>query len=166
MNEFTVAFRQRYTDLVAAVVYDTHALFTEVLNEPGKWDEIGAFLGASYFRLLGKGQRYGGNMPAALNQILGGWGLQGLYTYMSGEPFSVYSGVRTIDPALREPAFIQHALLGAHDRIEFLPIVEEVLRDIVGGIVCGMSRGPYTNDRAGASITRPPTQNVSSPSMT
>jgi glucans biosynthesis protein len=29
------------------------------LNEPGKWDEIGAFLGASYFRLLGKGQRYG-----------------------------------------------------------------------------------------------------------
>src|SRR5262245_62058042 len=29
------------------------------LNDPGKWDELGAFLGASYFRLLGKGQRYG-----------------------------------------------------------------------------------------------------------
>jgi len=29
------------------------------LNERGKWDEVGAFLGASYFRLLGKGQRYG-----------------------------------------------------------------------------------------------------------
>jgi periplasmic glucans biosynthesis protein len=29
------------------------------LNEPGKWDELGAFLGASYFRMLGKGQRYG-----------------------------------------------------------------------------------------------------------
>jgi glucans biosynthesis protein len=29
------------------------------LNEPGKWDEIGSFLGASYFRLLGKNQRYG-----------------------------------------------------------------------------------------------------------
>ena len=29
------------------------------LNEPDKWDELGAFLGASYFRLLGKGQRYG-----------------------------------------------------------------------------------------------------------
>jgi periplasmic glucans biosynthesis protein len=29
------------------------------VNEPGKWDEVGAFLGASYFRLLGKGQRYG-----------------------------------------------------------------------------------------------------------
>jgi len=29
------------------------------LNEASKWDELGAFLGASYFRLLGKGQRYG-----------------------------------------------------------------------------------------------------------
>jgi periplasmic glucans biosynthesis protein len=29
------------------------------VNEPGKWDELGSFLGASYFRLLGKGQRYG-----------------------------------------------------------------------------------------------------------
>ena len=29
------------------------------LNESNKWDEIGAFLGASYFRLLGKGQHYG-----------------------------------------------------------------------------------------------------------
>jgi len=29
------------------------------LNEGSKWDELGSFLGASYFRLLGKGQRYG-----------------------------------------------------------------------------------------------------------
>jgi glucans biosynthesis protein len=29
------------------------------LNEPGTMDELGAFLGASYYRLLGKGQRYG-----------------------------------------------------------------------------------------------------------
>ena len=29
------------------------------LNESNKWDELGAFQGASYFRLLGKGQRYG-----------------------------------------------------------------------------------------------------------
>jgi periplasmic glucans biosynthesis protein len=30
-----------------------------MLNNPDRWDELGAFLGASYFRLLGKGQRYG-----------------------------------------------------------------------------------------------------------
>ena len=29
------------------------------LNHPEKFDELGAFLGASYFRLLGKGQHYG-----------------------------------------------------------------------------------------------------------
>ena len=29
------------------------------LNEPDKMDELGAFLGASYYRLLGKGQHYG-----------------------------------------------------------------------------------------------------------
>jgi glucans biosynthesis protein len=29
------------------------------LNAPGRWDELGAFLGASYYRLLGQGQRYG-----------------------------------------------------------------------------------------------------------
>ncbi|HYG33849.1 MAG TPA: glucan biosynthesis protein, partial [Clostridia bacterium] len=29
------------------------------LNQEDRWDELGAFLGASYFRLLGKGQRYG-----------------------------------------------------------------------------------------------------------
>ncbi len=29
------------------------------LNQTNQWDELGAFLGASYFRLLGKEQRYG-----------------------------------------------------------------------------------------------------------
>jgi glucans biosynthesis protein len=29
------------------------------LNATNRWDELGAFLGASYFRLLGKGQAYG-----------------------------------------------------------------------------------------------------------
>jgi len=29
------------------------------LNNTNQWDELGAFLGASYFRMLGKGQRYG-----------------------------------------------------------------------------------------------------------
>jgi len=29
------------------------------LNGPGRWDELGAFLGASYYRLLGQNQRYG-----------------------------------------------------------------------------------------------------------
>jgi glucans biosynthesis protein len=31
------------------------------LNDSNKWDELGVFQGASYFRLLGKDQRYGGS---------------------------------------------------------------------------------------------------------
>ena len=31
------------------------------LNGPDRWDELGSFLGASYFRLLGKNLRYGGS---------------------------------------------------------------------------------------------------------
>jgi hypothetical protein len=30
-----------------------------------------------------------------MNQVLGGWTVNGIFTYMSGEPFSVNSGVRT-----------------------------------------------------------------------
>lgn len=29
------------------------------LNDPNRWDEVASFLGASYFRMLGQGQRYG-----------------------------------------------------------------------------------------------------------
>jgi periplasmic glucans biosynthesis protein len=29
------------------------------LNDPNRWDEVASFLGSSYFRMLGQGQRYG-----------------------------------------------------------------------------------------------------------
>jgi hypothetical protein len=44
---------------------------------------------------LGRGQRFMGNINPALNQILGGWSLNTIYNFMTGEPFSVRSGVRT-----------------------------------------------------------------------
>ena len=44
---------------------------------------------------VGRGQRFLNSVPGALNQVIGGWSINGLYTYMTGEPFSVYSGVRT-----------------------------------------------------------------------
>ena len=39
------------------------------LNEPNKWDELGSFLGASYFRLLGKDQRYGSSARGLAHQL-------------------------------------------------------------------------------------------------
>jgi hypothetical protein len=44
---------------------------------------------------FGRGKRLGNAAPSFLNHIIGGWSLNGIYTFMTGEPFSVRSGVRT-----------------------------------------------------------------------
>ena len=44
---------------------------------------------------IGKGQKFLNSANGFFNQIIGGWSINGLNTYMTGEPFSVYSGVRT-----------------------------------------------------------------------
>ena len=73
LNEFTLThvqpirfvqdfFNYRKLHLAKQVPADTGYAGFKVLyplNGPDRWDELGAFIGASYFRLLGKGQRYG-----------------------------------------------------------------------------------------------------------
>jgi hypothetical protein len=44
---------------------------------------------------FGKGKAILGNAPRALNTIVAGWSMNGIYTYQSGEPFTVRSGVLT-----------------------------------------------------------------------
>ncbi len=44
---------------------------------------------------FGKGKKFLNSGPGFLNTILGGWSIQGLNSYMSGEPFSVTSGAKT-----------------------------------------------------------------------
>ena len=44
---------------------------------------------------VGRGQKIFGDTPSWLNQIIGGWTINGISTYYTGEPFSVRSGVRT-----------------------------------------------------------------------
>jgi hypothetical protein len=44
---------------------------------------------------VGKGKQLLSSVPGFVNQAIGGWSLNGLYTYMTGEPFTVTSGVRT-----------------------------------------------------------------------
>jgi periplasmic glucans biosynthesis protein len=73
VNEFTpmhtqpIRFVQDFFDyhtlnIAKAIPADTGYAGFRVLNQlnlSGQWDELGSFLGASYFRLLGKDQRYG-----------------------------------------------------------------------------------------------------------
>src|SRR5439155_15764880 len=44
---------------------------------------------------VGKQKRFGSGIHPALNHVVGGWSINGIYTFMSGEPFAVRSGVRT-----------------------------------------------------------------------
>jgi len=41
---------------------------------------------------FGRGQRWAGNVPKALDYVIGGWTASGITTIQSGEPFSVLSG--------------------------------------------------------------------------
>ncbi len=67
-------------------------------NERGlsDFDRTHVFTGNFVYELpVGKGRRFLNGAPGFVNQVIGGWSVNGLYTHMSGEPFSVYSGVRT-----------------------------------------------------------------------
>ncbi len=44
---------------------------------------------------VGRGRRFLGNLPGPLNQLLGGWTINSLYTFLTGEPFQVNSGAFT-----------------------------------------------------------------------
>ena len=44
---------------------------------------------------IGRGRRFFSNMPGALNHVLGDWTLTGIYTYQSGEPYTINSGSAT-----------------------------------------------------------------------
>jgi hypothetical protein len=50
---------------------------------------------AVYELPFGKGKPVGGNVAKWANHIIGGWTLNGIFTGMTGEPFSVRSGVFT-----------------------------------------------------------------------
>jgi len=44
---------------------------------------------------IGRGKMFAGSANGFVDRIIGGWSLAGLYTFQSGEPFSVTSGIRT-----------------------------------------------------------------------
>jgi hypothetical protein len=63
---------------------------------------------------IGRGKWLGSNFNGFLNQIFGGWSINGIYNWMSGEPFSVMSGVYTASNGHTSRA----ALVGALPKME------------------------------------------------
>ncbi len=52
----------------------------------------------------GRGQRFGSDIPRAVDFLLGGWQLSGLANYSSGRPFTVFSGLFTFSNTVTTPA--------------------------------------------------------------
>ncbi|MEZ5346832.1 MAG: carboxypeptidase regulatory-like domain-containing protein [Pyrinomonadaceae bacterium] len=53
---------------------------------------------------VGKGRKFGSNMPLALDWLIGGWQIAGLTNYSSGRPFTVVSGRNTFTNSVSTPA--------------------------------------------------------------
>ena len=64
-------------------------------NERGRsdFDRTHIIQAASVWEVpFGRGKRFLGSSHGVVNQILGGWTINSIYTFMTGEPFSVNSG--------------------------------------------------------------------------
>src|SRR2546429_8186344 len=60
------------------------------------FDRTQVLTAASVWELpFGRGKRFLKSSPGVVNQVLGGWAGNGLYTFQSGEPFFVWSGFLT-----------------------------------------------------------------------
>jgi hypothetical protein len=56
---------------------------------------------------LGKGRRFLGSSKGVVNQVLGGWTINSIFAFMSGEPFSVRSGAFTANGSHESRAGVQ-----------------------------------------------------------
>ncbi len=70
---------------------------------------------------VGRGHRFLGDIPGPLNQLLGGWTINTIYTYMTGEPFQVNSGQLTSNAAHVSRALVVDPNIRA--RLQQLPNV-------------------------------------------
>ena len=80
---------------------------THVLNMNGVYDLP-----------FGRGKWLGGGLPAFANHIIGGWSVNGIYTWMSGAPFSVMTGYYTLNNGHTSRA----ALVGEMPKLELIQL--------------------------------------------
>ena len=75
------------------------------------FDRTHAFTGATVWEVpIGRGKRFLSSPPGVINQILGGWTINSIFTIMSGEPFAVRSGSFTANGSHESRAGVQAAI--------------------------------------------------------
>ncbi|HYV13403.1 MAG TPA: hypothetical protein VE980_21040, partial [Pyrinomonadaceae bacterium] len=69
------------------------------------FDRRHVFQGTYTYELpFGKGRTFLSNMPSVLEYVLGGWETAGTVLWMSGRPFTVYSGINTVSNVVQSTA--------------------------------------------------------------
>ena len=87
---------------------------------------------------VGKGRTISCNAPGFVNQILGGWSINTIYTHMSGEPFAVRSGSFTSNGSHEGRAGIQAPVRAQLQELPGSPLAGPVLFKPVNPLTCGV----------------------------
>jgi hypothetical protein len=103
------------------------------------FDRTHVFTGASTWEIpVGKGRRFLSNSSGIVNQVLGGWTINTIYTQMSGEPFAVRSGAFTSNGSHEGRAGIQAPVQVQLQELPGSPLAGPVLFKPVNALTCGV----------------------------
>jgi hypothetical protein len=102
------------------------------------FDRTHVFTGASVWEVpVGKGRRFLNN-GGIVNQVLGGWTINTIYMYMTGEPFAVRSGAFTSNGSHEGRAGVQGPVTAQLQELPNSPLAGPVLFKPVNALPCGV----------------------------
>jgi len=88
---------------------------------------------------FGKGRRFLKSTNGVVNQVLGGWTINSIYTFQSGEPFAVRSGAFTSNGSHESRAGVQQAVKAQLQEIPGSPLPGPVLFKPISNVAtCGV----------------------------
>jgi hypothetical protein len=103
------------------------------------FDRTHAFTAASVWEVpVGRGRQYFANASGVVNQLLGGWSINTIYTHMSGEPFAVRSGAFTSNGSHEGRAGVQAPVKAQLQELPGSPLAGPVLFKPVNALTCGV----------------------------
>ncbi|HWP55668.1 MAG TPA: TonB-dependent receptor, partial [Pyrinomonadaceae bacterium] len=104
------------------------------------FDRTHVLTAASVWELpFGRGQRFFNTPSGLVNQVVGGWTINAIYTFMTGEPFAVRSGIFTANGSHEGRAGVQQPVKAELQEPPGLPLPGPVLfKPLTNPTTCGV----------------------------
>lgn len=103
------------------------------------FDRTQVFTAASVWEVpIGKGRRFFNSASGLVNQLVGGWTINTIYTQMTGEPFAVRSGAFTANGSHEGRAGVQQPISAQLQELAGSPLAGPVLFKPVNALTCGV----------------------------